>query len=103
MSPWFACDPVVPITDQYRGIQAQERLTPEPIFLFLLLLLSLSLSLFFFFTAFIALFSGCAGSLLRGLFSSCSEWGLLLVAMPGFSMRRLLLLRSTGSGPSGLQ
>ena len=35
--------------------------------------------------------------------SSCSEWGLLLVAGSGFSLQWLLLLLGTGSRACGLQ
>ena len=44
---------------------------------------------------------GCAGSFCCGVFSSGSEWGLLYSC--GFSLRGLLLLRSTDSKAHGLQ
>ena len=41
---------------------------------------------------------GCSGfPLLCGLFSSCSKWGLLLVAVRGLLLGQLLLLQSMGS------
>ena len=51
------------------------------------------------------LFFGCAGSLLLcWLCSSCGEWGRLSKSQRmGFSLRWLLLLRSTGSRALGFQ
>ena len=46
---------------------------------------------------------GVGSSLLRGLFSSCGEHGLLSVQCTGFSLQWLLVLQSTGFRAHGLQ
>ena len=63
--------------------------------------LSFSLKKKFFFFSFI--FGSSGSSLLRVFFSSCGERGPLFVVVRCFSLRRLHLLRSTGSRASGLQ